>query len=466
MINSSFPNLLDLLDPKKSDVKLISNPKIANRKGVISQNSIFQDTCSTKSSEGQEINSFSDESKTLKVPSKIHNPKLDHKSKPRNGDWICLVCGNHNYSFREFCNRCKKQSKLNNYDQTLHVYSNSMLKNEVLKNNKMNQRFKFNFCYSLQKDDEETPKPLHNVNNQPLSTLNNYSPYLQHQAKPPIGCYTNNKTASAGFHHFDMNQNYHYSQNAHHHHPLQPSPHLNYSPYPRFVNPNPTVPDFLSHNSEYMNNTNLISPLNIPNSNSRKNTTGVNKGSINSDICDGKKINLFKSTINSKINMQVDLTKKFKEMSLSSKIEMKNNKKKSKENKNCLKKKKKKKYIPVNSSNTAQENKKLKNIEENAEKCKSPKKNIKEPIFNSTLFFDFETPKKFKKDCFLNLYSKEKDSELKSNNYSKKKYEILEFIESSDEEYQENTLLERKNNKVLFQNEKENLIWDDEFNSF
>jgi hypothetical protein len=29
----------------------------------------------------------------------------------RQGDWICNLCKNHNYSFREVCNRCKKQVK-------------------------------------------------------------------------------------------------------------------------------------------------------------------------------------------------------------------------------------------------------------------------------------------------------------------------------------------------------------------
>ncbi len=27
----------------------------------------------------------------------------------RKGDWICSACKNHNYSFRETCNRCRKQ---------------------------------------------------------------------------------------------------------------------------------------------------------------------------------------------------------------------------------------------------------------------------------------------------------------------------------------------------------------------
>ena len=37
----------------------------------------------------------------------------------RAGDWICLFCNNHNYSFRAVCNRCKIQTKENNLQQAL-----------------------------------------------------------------------------------------------------------------------------------------------------------------------------------------------------------------------------------------------------------------------------------------------------------------------------------------------------------
>lgn len=35
----------------------------------------------------------------------------------RNGDWICLICCNYNFSFREQCNRCQSQSKVQNQFQ-------------------------------------------------------------------------------------------------------------------------------------------------------------------------------------------------------------------------------------------------------------------------------------------------------------------------------------------------------------
>ena len=37
----------------------------------------------------------------------------------RAGDWICNLCGNHNYSFREVCNRCKEQTKLTNINESM-----------------------------------------------------------------------------------------------------------------------------------------------------------------------------------------------------------------------------------------------------------------------------------------------------------------------------------------------------------
>ena len=40
----------------------------------------------------------------------------------RAGDWVCLLCSNHNYSFREVCNRCNSQTKMSNLRQSLAFY--------------------------------------------------------------------------------------------------------------------------------------------------------------------------------------------------------------------------------------------------------------------------------------------------------------------------------------------------------
>lgn len=42
-------------------------------------------------------------------------------SSHRAGDWICNLCNNHNYSFREVCNSCKTQTKIGNLQQSLSV---------------------------------------------------------------------------------------------------------------------------------------------------------------------------------------------------------------------------------------------------------------------------------------------------------------------------------------------------------
>ena len=42
----------------------------------------------------------------------------------RAGDWVCILCNNHNYSFRDICNRCKKQTKTENLQQQLYLYQN------------------------------------------------------------------------------------------------------------------------------------------------------------------------------------------------------------------------------------------------------------------------------------------------------------------------------------------------------
>lgn len=41
----------------------------------------------------------------------------------RAGDWVCLLCNNLNFSFRNECNRCQKQTKKQNYIQNLMLLS-------------------------------------------------------------------------------------------------------------------------------------------------------------------------------------------------------------------------------------------------------------------------------------------------------------------------------------------------------
>ncbi len=50
--------------------------------------------------------------------------KRGKDSSHRAGDWICNVCNNHNYSFREVCNSCKTQTKIDNLKQSLSVLTN------------------------------------------------------------------------------------------------------------------------------------------------------------------------------------------------------------------------------------------------------------------------------------------------------------------------------------------------------
>ena len=47
--------------------------------------------------------------------------KRGKESNHRAGDWICNMCSNHNYSFREVCNSCKLQTKINNLKESLNL---------------------------------------------------------------------------------------------------------------------------------------------------------------------------------------------------------------------------------------------------------------------------------------------------------------------------------------------------------
>lgn len=44
------------------------------------------------------------------------------RTRHRAGDWVCILCNNHNYSFREVCNRCKQQTKQQNMIESLTAY--------------------------------------------------------------------------------------------------------------------------------------------------------------------------------------------------------------------------------------------------------------------------------------------------------------------------------------------------------
>ena len=51
--------------------------------------------------------------------------RKNNKNRHRAGDWVCIMCNNHNYSFREVCNRCRQQTKQQNIVQSLASYQPS-----------------------------------------------------------------------------------------------------------------------------------------------------------------------------------------------------------------------------------------------------------------------------------------------------------------------------------------------------
>jgi len=59
-----------------------------------------------------------------KTASKVKpKPQKNLNNSVRAGDWICLVCNNLNFSFRNECNRCQMQTKKQNYIQNLLLIS-------------------------------------------------------------------------------------------------------------------------------------------------------------------------------------------------------------------------------------------------------------------------------------------------------------------------------------------------------
>jgi hypothetical protein len=58
-------------------------------------------------------------------PKSENNKKIKKPFIERDGDWLCLQCKNHNFSFRNSCNRCQNTRE-----------ENEALKNIKIENNK------------------------------------------------------------------------------------------------------------------------------------------------------------------------------------------------------------------------------------------------------------------------------------------------------------------------------------------
>ncbi len=67
----------------------------------------------------------------MQKKSKPAKPKTQKgfSSNLRAGDWICLICNNLNFSFRNECNRCQIQTKEQNQMQTMYYMENSNIQN-------------------------------------------------------------------------------------------------------------------------------------------------------------------------------------------------------------------------------------------------------------------------------------------------------------------------------------------------
>ena len=72
--------------------------------------------------------------------------KQNNTKNHRAGDWVCLLCNNLNYSFRNVCNRCQIQSKKQNLLQALMLLNdqNSNINNMQISNNNAAHRKPFN----------------------------------------------------------------------------------------------------------------------------------------------------------------------------------------------------------------------------------------------------------------------------------------------------------------------------------
>ena len=107
-------NLLTILNPnyKTTDSQLKENIP-GSQKNHLSIRARLQ----AKASPSQKVcNAFQEKPATQKL--------AQNQNQHRAGDWVCIMCHNHNYSFREVCNRCTVQTKMENLRQSLSYYQN------------------------------------------------------------------------------------------------------------------------------------------------------------------------------------------------------------------------------------------------------------------------------------------------------------------------------------------------------
>ena len=90
-----------------------------HRHTMFEQSSNVSKNFSDKEFSCENQNKLNHETSENKKKSVNFRQKMNADSIHRAGDWICNICSNHNYSFREVCNSCKIQTKVENLKQSI-----------------------------------------------------------------------------------------------------------------------------------------------------------------------------------------------------------------------------------------------------------------------------------------------------------------------------------------------------------
>ena len=108
-MSNSSNSLLAMINP---DYKPVQFGKGSEMHSQVNTKYLPFHSLEFKTAHGSETDSWRHQASIFRGQRVIH----------RAGDWICLLCQNHNYSFRTICNRCKSQSKIDNMQQSLAYY--------------------------------------------------------------------------------------------------------------------------------------------------------------------------------------------------------------------------------------------------------------------------------------------------------------------------------------------------------
>lgn len=141
--------LLTLLEPEKK--KMCKEPESDESRPLLKASDQGDEPSTCESISSESSRKMSKDSCPFEIDSEKKNDESDKLGlTQRNGDWVCLCCGNHNFSFRQLCNRCINQDKQLNYFQCFQILQEKCMNPAMIITKELNRRIELNLKFAEQ----------------------------------------------------------------------------------------------------------------------------------------------------------------------------------------------------------------------------------------------------------------------------------------------------------------------------